>query len=244
MHNQLSVVRALVENGAKLNKLSSHFHATPLFLAISLKNEKIATYLIEKGADVNYVVPEIMKEFNKNTLDILPAAYCCIRPQVLKAKTIDEGLRPISLAKNISILHLAAMVGCSEQMITLLLEKGADRSSSAFLIGRSVSEHMYQNFCTSAGISAQFLSLCNACGMNIADILMGLCRPGIHARAYMDSIPVDMPKQPWELAKDFHHSERIVEALKPSPTILYTAAAGAGAGTGEHKEHLLAANPK
>src|SRR4051812_13807331 len=51
----LAMVKLLVENGANIETVSSHFRSNALFTAIAMKKEAIAFYLIEQNADVKFV---------------------------------------------------------------------------------------------------------------------------------------------------------------------------------------------
>ncbi|MDF2529847.1 MAG: hypothetical protein K0Q57_727 [Gammaproteobacteria bacterium] len=220
INDQLKMVKLLVERGADIHRVSGYYTAPPLFLAISLKREDIASYLIEKGADVNFVAPTLIKEFGKNTLGIMAEKYCCVCPTKRNTMTTSEGMEPIPLAANVSILHLSAIVGCSKNMFDLLIRKGADANATALLIGRTPSEHLHQIWCTRIGLMAQLLSLCNLCSSNIVDHLYACCMPGIHSRTFMGSVTADIPKKAWELLREFHPdaSREIIEMLKPSAT--------------------------
>ncbi|MDF2691336.1 MAG: hypothetical protein K0S29_1191 [Gammaproteobacteria bacterium] len=237
IHGQLEIVKLLVERGADIHRRTGYFSAPPLFLAVSLKREDIASYLIGQGADVNFVAPIIIKEFGENTLGIMAERYCCVCPTARNTMTTPSGMEPIPLAANVSILHLAAMAGCSKEMFELLLSNGADANATALLIARTPSEHLYQIWCTRTGLLTQLLSLCNLCAPNIVDHMYACCMPGIHSRTYVDPVTADIPKKAWELLREFHPdaSRETIEMLKPSAAVF---ASRHGAGK---EEALLAA---
>jgi hypothetical protein len=237
----LGMVRLLLDKGAKLDLPSSHLRAPPLFLALSINNtsrHEIVNELLKRGANVKEILPLLIKEFGKNTLDIVPTAYCCINPTAFNMQLDGaDNLIPIVLAKNLSVLHMAVLANVSPETLRLLLKYDADRDAEALFIARTTGEHCYQMYFTRTGILAMTLSIFSLCASHIVDHIAALCRPGIHVRMCMDSVTADIPKTPTDLARSFGRDELLTELERPRSAFLYgDAAGGAGAGAGAAKD--------
>jgi len=204
--NRLDMVQFFVESGVDLEAKSSHFKASSLFIAIAHGHEAIANYLIDKGANVNYVLPRLIKEIGVNTLGTMNEAYCNINPRIFNFVPTRSEVRPVVLAENLSILHLAAQVGVSSGLVSRLLDRGADTTAIASYIARTPAEHIWQSCCTSTGVAQQVLGLLRLCLPNIRDLFASCFCPGIHAwMCGADPMPVNIDKLPWQVARDFGH---------------------------------------
>lgn len=133
--NRLSDVKKIVESGYDINQvfkleLDYSFHGlTPLLAACETKNEEIANYLIQKGANVN-VKPDLPD--SKEYLNLYPIDFAIINQMQSTINLLLENKAELNyLMPNgcefggLSPLHVA-IIQCNFNMAMQLVANGAD----------------------------------------------------------------------------------------------------------------------
>jgi hypothetical protein len=200
-----AIVTLLLDSGANKETRASELSCTPLFLALCMKREDVAVLLLRRGANAKYSQKLLVKEMNKHTVGYLRTA--CRDPAKINAVPRSHDFYPVVLGRDVSMLHVAAIVGVSQEVVALLLDGGADFRAQAHFVARTYCQHMWQMCCTHDGVMTLLAcGLLSWCAIPCVDTIMGGCLlPGTHNPSWGPPMPINIPRTAWELAEDFGH---------------------------------------
>ena len=114
-HNQMCIVRSLVEMGQDINEFD-RWRYTPLQTAAQTRNEEIAKFLIESGADIH----------KASGTDLQPLHHACLQNSIECVQMLVDRGAHVNDIRNLMTPLVCAIIADGEEIIRLLISRGAD----------------------------------------------------------------------------------------------------------------------